>query len=587
MSSKPPSPGSSKSGHVPAPLVSLSYDDSDAADAGYPSPQGSVSSPSSPTHTSDTSSMGTVRASSRATTRTRRSRSAANSQDPDGKEKRKRSRVTPEQLAHLERFFATDRSPTAIRRREISEMLGMQERQTQIWFQNRRAKAKLLDGKQDLDPSEYPPDAPPALSTGFDVELQDTLHEEDPITIIPCVELVVGTWRRVAAVVGKYDLVAYLCDGRHKLSWFICSDGCGFKMDIPFETIIDTKFNNASPGMGQATFVLSRPPSFFREISLPPSAPDTKPAKAWKQCADWTENMQATKVLQHDLVGAAIQLAHVLRTIASSSVGPSVPLYPPSYDAYSGRTLTRGSRSMSTPGLSGMVATGVASPLQAPQPGYIPPRRYSQSSVPYHESLADFPAGHHPNHPNPSGNMPPSNMPTPNMPYHQRVPHASPTFPSSIYPDPTAPGGSPQMLLQYPPSAERGMTPGSAGELPRQQVAISQTIARRSFTVGPGGGQHAPMYSDEMHSMPPISFSGRRLSASSTSPNSPTLPTTQGGGGAAASHPPSSWNMNSARRASISPNFLVGDASSMSSSMSTGMHSPQTPHGFDAQNYPA
>lgn len=53
------------------------------------------------------------------------------------REKRKRSRVTPEQLVHLERFFAVDRSPPAARRREISERLGMQERQTQIWFQNR------------------------------------------------------------------------------------------------------------------------------------------------------------------------------------------------------------------------------------------------------------------------------------------------------------------------------------------------------------------------------------------------------------------------------------------------------------------
>ncbi len=53
------------------------------------------------------------------------------------REKRKRSRVTPDQLVHLERFFSMDRSPTATRRREISDLLGMQERQTQIWFQNR------------------------------------------------------------------------------------------------------------------------------------------------------------------------------------------------------------------------------------------------------------------------------------------------------------------------------------------------------------------------------------------------------------------------------------------------------------------
>lgn len=59
------------------------------------------------------------------------------------REKRKRSRVTPEQLTHLERFFAADRSPTAARRREISELLGMNERQTQIWFQNRQVHPHL------------------------------------------------------------------------------------------------------------------------------------------------------------------------------------------------------------------------------------------------------------------------------------------------------------------------------------------------------------------------------------------------------------------------------------------------------------
>lgn len=53
------------------------------------------------------------------------------------KEKKKRTRVTPEQLVHLERYFAMDRNPTAARRKDISDLLGMQERQTQIWFQNR------------------------------------------------------------------------------------------------------------------------------------------------------------------------------------------------------------------------------------------------------------------------------------------------------------------------------------------------------------------------------------------------------------------------------------------------------------------
>lgn len=53
------------------------------------------------------------------------------------KQRRKRSRVTPEQLAKLEEYFASDNSPTSARRRDIARQLAMDERQTQIWFQNR------------------------------------------------------------------------------------------------------------------------------------------------------------------------------------------------------------------------------------------------------------------------------------------------------------------------------------------------------------------------------------------------------------------------------------------------------------------
>ena len=53
------------------------------------------------------------------------------------KQRRKRSRVNSEQLMKLEEFFAADNSPTSARRRDIARELGMDERQTQIWFQNR------------------------------------------------------------------------------------------------------------------------------------------------------------------------------------------------------------------------------------------------------------------------------------------------------------------------------------------------------------------------------------------------------------------------------------------------------------------
>ncbi|RDB30964.1 Homeobox protein Hox-B3 [Hypsizygus marmoreus] len=261
-----------------------------------------------------------------------RSRSVSSSKSD--KEKRKRSRVTPEQLTHLERFFTHDRSPTAARRREISDLLGMHERQTQIWFQNRRAKAKLQDGKQkgrsrSVEVVPPPPDSPPQLSTGFQVDLHNLIHEDEPVTIIPCTDLSIGTWRRIATSVAKHDLVAYVCEVKRCLTWFIHSVGFGFKMEIPFETIIDTEFSNAAPGSGLASFLLSQPPLFFLE-NIGPPGPDGTPVRHWKRCSDWTEGQQASQVLRHDLIGSAVQLAHLLRNVHNCKTS-DVPLRPPSY----------------------------------------------------------------------------------------------------------------------------------------------------------------------------------------------------------------------------------------------------------------
>ncbi|EIW84137.1 homeobox-domain-containing protein, partial [Coniophora puteana RWD-64-598 SS2] len=295
------------------------------------SPSSSTHSPLTPaivrpSSASATSETGPFHASREPATGPQRSKSTSSTSKGD-REKRKRSRVTPEQLVHLERFFAVDRSPTAARRKEISDMLGMQERQTQIWFQNRRAKAKLQDGKKGRGTStETPPDTPPELSTGYEAELHNLIHEDEPVTIIPCTDLSIGTWRRIATTVGKHDLVAYLCDTKRCLTWFIQSAGYGFKMEIPFDIIADTEFTNAAPGSGLATFLLSQPPNFYLE-SLSPSGQG--PIRHWKKCADWTEGQQATQVLRHDLIGSAVQLAHVLRHLNAYTQGSDIHLHAP------------------------------------------------------------------------------------------------------------------------------------------------------------------------------------------------------------------------------------------------------------------
>ncbi|KAJ6494639.1 hypothetical protein C8R47DRAFT_1213331 [Mycena vitilis] len=241
-------------------------------------------------------------------------------------EKPKRSRVTPEQLVHLERFFAVERSPTATRRREIGELLGMHERQTQIWFQNRRAKAKLQSSKikkakglgQGPDPHMLP-----RLSTSFENELNSLIHEDEPVTFIPCSDLSIGSWRRIATDTSQRDLVAYTCEAKRCLTWFIYNGGFGFKMEIPFDTIIDTEFTNTSPSAtGLASFVLSRPPVFYLESSSEDGAP-----RHWKRCTDWTEGHQASHVLRHDLIGSAVPLVHLLQSLQANT-GVSSPYSP-------------------------------------------------------------------------------------------------------------------------------------------------------------------------------------------------------------------------------------------------------------------
>ncbi|VDB94270.1 unnamed protein product [Peniophora sp. CBMAI 1063] len=261
------------------------------------------------------------------------SRGSKNGGAPE-KEKRKRSRVTPDQLVHLERFFAMDRSPTAARRREISQLLGMQERQTQIWFQNRRAKAKLLDGKVKGKDST-PPQTPPELRQGFEGDLQSLIREQDSITIIPCYELTIGHWRRIATQIAKHDLVTYVCENRRCLVWYIQSSGYGFKIEVPFDRIKETTYMNTAPGKALVTFILHQSPLFFIEEPIVDNGIYTG-RRIWKRSADWTEGAQASMDLRHDLVGASAQLAHVLRHFNLPMAGSSdaqVRSPPPPYPA--------------------------------------------------------------------------------------------------------------------------------------------------------------------------------------------------------------------------------------------------------------
>ena len=88
-------------------------------------------------------------------------------------------------------------------------------------------------------------------------------------------------------------------------------------MEIPFDTIAETELVDAAPGSSLASFFLTQSPLFYLE-DIAPSPTGGPPVRTWKRCADWTEGMQATKVLRHDLLGSAVQLEYVLRKYQSA-----------------------------------------------------------------------------------------------------------------------------------------------------------------------------------------------------------------------------------------------------------------------------
>ncbi|KAI9853692.1 MAG: Transcription elongation factor SPT4 [Vezdaea acicularis] len=65
----------------------------------------------------------------------------------------KRQRATQDQLVTLEQEFNKNPTPTAVVRERIAQEINMTERSVQIWFQNRRAKIKLL-AKKSIETGE-------------------------------------------------------------------------------------------------------------------------------------------------------------------------------------------------------------------------------------------------------------------------------------------------------------------------------------------------------------------------------------------------------------------------------------------------
>ncbi|KAK9469670.1 hypothetical protein V1512DRAFT_256785 [Lipomyces arxii] len=297
----------------------------------------------------------------------------------------KRQRATTEQLTILENEFSVNAAPNGKTRQRIANSINMTERSVQIWFQNRRAKIKLLAKKSietgedsDLIPKsmkEYL--AVQAAGTGFTtsnayfargfgltasratlgrsasfsnvsdrpfmmpgigdmpfsaVDFARQAQAQTAVSRINCRSLMIGTWRRVSS--SAMDFVVLYTPSQQRFTYFISNDSIGFKIEYFFASVQkiyveghrseggSKSDSNSSTGleMGDLVIVLSHPPQFYMETS--------GPTVGWFETGDFTENQQATMVLEHRLSGPLKALEQQLAELLCLKPDGSLPNRP-------------------------------------------------------------------------------------------------------------------------------------------------------------------------------------------------------------------------------------------------------------------
>ncbi|KAI2694576.1 transcriptional regulator family: Homeodomain [Penicillium roqueforti] len=250
----------------------------------------------------------------------------------------KRQRATQDQLVLLEIEFNKNPTPTAATRERIASDINMTERSVQIWFQNRRAKIKML-AKKSIETGEGCDSIPESmrhyLAMQFDPNKagardpfgrvgaygQPSMYanETSPsgkvvISHFTCRSLTVGSWRRIGQ--NAMDLVVFYSPDKACMTYYINNDAAGYKIEYPFAYIknITLETGDPSPGPngepprpGGLVVELNRPPHFYM---------DSSNSGGFYQCGDFTEEQQASQIMVHHLGGhpkvLSVQLAKLV-----------------------------------------------------------------------------------------------------------------------------------------------------------------------------------------------------------------------------------------------------------------------------------
>lgn len=235
----------------------------------------------------------------------------------------KRQRATQDQLSLLEVEFNKNPTPTATVRERIAQEINMTERSVQIWFQNRRAKIKMLAKKsietgEDCDaiPESYRQylamqamesgkpmprgflGQPMGMGSGMFFGAEAHNPQKVVIHHFHCRSLSIGSWRRIGQ--NAMDLVIFYSLGEKPcLTYYINNDAAGYKIEFPFSYIKNISLEN-----GQSDGANVRQPGLVVELHQPPNFfMDNAGSGGFNRCGDFTEDQQASRVLVHHLGG--------------------------------------------------------------------------------------------------------------------------------------------------------------------------------------------------------------------------------------------------------------------------------------------